>query len=86
MTATLKISDLEICQTCIDGTSHQYDFNLRCCRARHSLSMSKPMRQTKYARLAEKYGAEYAQQHVRDVGLLYQFMQSTAEDKCKPTA
>lgn len=67
MSATLKIDDLVVCETCLSGKMFEFDFNKRCCRARHTLHLNKTMRKEKYAKLAQNHGKEYADQHISDV-------------------
>jgi hypothetical protein len=64
------MQELECCPICRagpSGVSFVYDFNRRCRRARHALTLSERGRQEKYERLAEKYGPEHAEQLRRDV-------------------
>jgi len=82
MTATLKIGTLEVCEVCRSGKRFLYDFNLRCCRARHTLTMPKAMRQKKYQQMYGKHGREYTEQLISDVQAIYQLQQSEQETAC----
>lgn len=62
------MDDLELCEYCLKKTiTYVYDFNRRCCRARHTLTMPKEKQIEKLKRMAEKYGREFAEQHRADV-------------------
>jgi hypothetical protein len=64
---------LELCDMCKHQRTFRYDFDRRCCRARHTLAMNKSMRQAKYALVNEKYGEDTLRQLVADVKALWEF-------------
>ena len=76
MTATLKIGSLEVCEMCLKGKSLAYNFNKRCCRARHMLTLPKAIRKVKYDRIFDKRGREYTEELIADVKRIYQLQQS----------
>ena len=70
-------SPIELCGKCKrPNTTYQYDFNKRCCRARHTLdAYDLPHRVAHYQSLEEKYGNAFANQHIQDVKELRKFRQ-----------
>ena len=66
---------LELCDKCKGGVTYQYDFNKRCCRARHTLELDRPRREAQYARLLKTDGRAYVDQRIADVKALYLFRQ-----------
>jgi hypothetical protein len=69
---------MELCEHCKSGVTYQYDFNKRCCRARHTLQLDKPRRAALYARLLEKEGREYTEQRMADVKALHRYRSGVA--------
>jgi hypothetical protein len=66
---------LELCDKCKSRVTYQYDFNKRCCRARHTLELDRPRREAQYARLLETKGREYVNQRIADVKAPYLYRQ-----------
>ena len=64
------LEPLDICPVCLAGTSYRFDFDKRCCRARHTLMLDGPMREAHYALLEEIRGKAFAGQHRADVETL----------------
>ena len=76
MTTTLKIGDMELCEDCISGKTYKYDLNKRCCRARHMLNQSKPLRQKRYEYVAVNEGKHKAEELISDVKAMYAYKQA----------
>ena len=72
---------LELCAMCKAHRTYQYDFDKRCCRARHTLSMNKAMRQAKYHLLRDRYGDGYARQAKADVRALWEFYEAQKKEE-----
>ena len=64
---------MELCQMCQHQRTFRYDFDRRCCRARHALAMNKAMRQSRYALVKAKHGEDAVRQLIGDVRQLWEF-------------
>ena len=72
----LKIGDLELCPDCIKKRVGIYNFNNRCCRAKHTLSMPVKSQEDKFNSCLEKYGKGYVDQLKMDMRRMEQYKKS----------
>ncbi len=79
---TPYIEPLEICERCKTGVSYVFDFNRRCCRARHLSILPLFMRVAEYQVLAEREGPASVVQIRDDVkAVLRPILEQLANDK-----